>query len=478
MKFIFKTSSLIISVAVILSQSCTYEKAPIPKAETNYPEAVEAIIINKCATAGCHNEQSKAGAGGLNLETFEKLFEGGNGGAVVIPYRDDFSTMLYYTNTDSSKGLVLTPTMPVNGSPLSAAEYETLRSWIANGAPDKNGFVKFSDNPSRKKYYVTNQGCRVVSVFDAKTNLVMRMRDVGTGSINESPHCVRVSPDNKFWCVSFLGGAMFQKYSTIDNSLLGEVNIGVGSWNTFVISNDSKKAYTVDFGLGVYVIINLETMTKQSFTGILSSPHGTSLNETSDTLYSTGQSSPQIWKFKVNNPLDTIAIKFASANIYNFHEIVFSNDGTKYFLTEDKASHVFVVDRHTDTLIVPIPVGFKPQEMAISKTLPYLFVTCMEDQTTFPGKMGSVYVINTNTHAVIKTIYTGHQPHGIAVDDANGKVYVTNRNATAGGPPPHHSSVCGGKNGTVAIIDLNTLELISGADTEVSVDPYGMGITH
>ena len=53
----------------------------------------------------------------------------------------------------------------------------------------------------------------------------------------------------------------------------------------------------------------------------------------------------------------------------------------------------------------------------------------MEDLTTFgSSKRGSVYVININTHAVVKSIYTGHQPHGLMVDEQNGRVYVTNRN--------------------------------------------------
>ena len=64
--------------------------------------------------------------------------------------------------------------------PLSKAEYYTLRDWIAQGAPDKNGNVMFSENPLRKKFYVTNQGCDNVSVFDDGRKVIMRVVDVGT----------------------------------------------------------------------------------------------------------------------------------------------------------------------------------------------------------------------------------------------------------------------------------------------------------
>jgi DNA-binding beta-propeller fold protein YncE len=102
----------------------------------------------------------------------------------------------------------------------------------------------------------------------------------------------------------------------------------------------------------------------------------------------------------------------------------------------------------------------------------------MDDQITFPGKTGSVYVINYNTLQVVCRLYTGHQPHGIAVDDENGRVYISNRNVTLGGPAPHHSSVCNGRNGYMTAIDLNSLLLIPNFQAEVSVDPYGVGITH
>ena len=79
------------------------------------------------------------------------------------------------------------------------------------------------------------------------------------------------------------------------------------------------------------------------------------------------------------------------------------------------------------------------------------------------------------------TIYTGHQPHGIEVDDEKKLVYVANRNATSDGTAPHHSFECGGRNGNVSFIDLNTKTMLltpSGGikKTEVSVDPYSVSI--
>jgi hypothetical protein len=64
------------------------------------------------------------------------------------------------------------------------------------------------------------------------------------------------------------------------------------------------------------------------------------------------------------------------------------------------------------------------------------------------------------------------------VDDLYNRVYISNRNVSNDGPSPHHSSLCGGRNGYITAIDMNTLQLITGFKAEVSVDPYGVGITH
>ena len=95
---------MLICVASIfaLSNGCTWDNEEDLFKESGYPQDVDAIITAKCSISGCHNDKSKAAAAGLSLETWDKLFEGSRGGAVVIPFRSDFSTLYYYINTDSA----------------------------------------------------------------------------------------------------------------------------------------------------------------------------------------------------------------------------------------------------------------------------------------------------------------------------------------------------------------------------------------
>jgi DNA-binding beta-propeller fold protein YncE len=88
-----------------------------------------------------------------------------------------------------------------------------------------------------------------------------------------------------------------------------------------------------------------------------------------------------------------------------------------------------------------------------------------------------VTVIDIDNLSPIKNITTGFDPHGLAVDDVEDVVYVANRNLPlSGGPPPHHTSSCGGRNGYMTVINMATLELEPGFKSELSVDPYSVMI--
>ncbi len=477
----------IVVIVVVCFSTCKNDKATPDY--NQYPSDIGKIIFTKCATPGCHNDASKGAAAGLSLATWDKLFEGGNGSACVIPYRSDYSTLFYYTNTFPDLGITLTPIMPYNKDHLSREEVTLLKKWIDAGAPNSDGFIKFSDTPNREKFYVTNQNCDVVTIVDQETLLPMRYINVGNSGGVEYPHNIKVSPDGKYWYVIFTAGNSLQKYRSSDDAFVGEAIVGFKNWNTITISNDGNKAYVVDWeSSGDIAEVNLNTFAVNHNIGF-NYPHGSCLNPAGDTLYITQNSSAsnKLYKIPVNDFSSFQSINLFTTlppNFLNTHEVLFSPDGTKYFVTCQGTSEVRIFQQGTDLLLATIPVGLIPQEMAVSATKNYLFVTCQEDTTTFPGKRGSVAVIDITSNSLIKKIYTGHQPHGIGIDDSKNMVFVANRNQTTGGPASHHSGACGGKNGYITFIDMNTLTLVqqpnstSDKKIEVSVDPYSIAIRH
>ena len=109
--------------------SCTHESMEDISAQpSRYPEEVARIMETRCATAGCHNKASFVNAGGLLLDTWNHMFEGGNNGSVIVPYSPDYSSLLYFINTHADQGPIAVPTMPLNDSPLSLDEYLTIRN--------------------------------------------------------------------------------------------------------------------------------------------------------------------------------------------------------------------------------------------------------------------------------------------------------------------------------------------------------------
>ena len=116
-----------------------------------------------------------------------------------------------------------------------------------------------------------------------------------------------------------------------------------------------------------------------------------------------------------------------------------------------------------------IPTGDYPQEIIYSAGTNQYFVSC-------PGfapsskSLGVITRIAGGTN-VASNIRCGFQPHGIAADEKTNMLYVLSRNIAEGGPVPHHTSLCNGKNGFVNFIDMKTLK-VAQEKYELSVDPY------
>jgi DNA-binding beta-propeller fold protein YncE len=465
---------------ILLFFSCQKDEAIIDTG--NYPRDIGKILVGKCATSGCHNNSSYQAASGLNLSTWSNLLNGGNSGAVVIPFSSEMSSLMYFINTYSDLGLTNTPTMPLNKDKLSREEVLLLKNWINSGAPDEKGNVAFPSSANRSKFYVAHTSCKIVCVFDALTQLQMRYVKVVNENENCTAHQVKVSPDGKYWYVCYTNnGKYLRKYSTYDDSFVGEIFIGTADWNTFSFTPDSKKAFVVDWSSsGKVAECDLENMRVIDTTRYNFYPHGSAVSTNGQFLYFTATTGNFIYKKNLTNgnidfiPLSNNDVPGLPSSIYNPHEILFSEDGLKYYVSCQNEKTIRVFNSQTDECIAVIPINGSTLEMSLSPTTNLLFVTSW-DSNQFTETVGAVAVINTNTNSLIKYINSGTEPHGIAVDEKNKKVYVANRNINSSGPLPHHTSICGGRNGYVSFIDLTSLELV-GKRIELSVDPYSISI--
>ncbi|MBA3681145.1 MAG: hypothetical protein H0W73_08260 [Bacteroidetes bacterium] len=442
------------------------------------------IVSKSCAVAGCHNSKSFEAASGYNLETWSTMFSGSNNGSPVIPFSSKFSSLCYYINTYPELGLQNSPTMPLNKPALSYKEVKKIKDWIDEGAPDINGNIKWADNPLRKKVYAVNQGCDVVTVFDAATQLPMRFIEVGNKpGVIETPHQVRVSPDGKYWYVIFINNNIMQKFSCSDDSYVGQIPLsplaaGTGTdnaldWNTFVISKDSKRAYCASWTpSGCITAVDLENNKLLHFIGGQYYPHAICLDATEQNIYVGAQTGNFLVKidtaFSGSNDILLEGSKNLSSSL-DPHDIILSPNN-QLLITCQKSNDVRVYDISLGAVTNTIGTGKYPQEIIFSPVYNSYFVSCTYDSTTFPGSMGLVSKINA-AGFMVSNLKVGYQPHGLAIDEAKRLLYVTSRNVQSNGPAPHHTSQCNGRNGFVNFIDLVSYSVLP-KRYELSVDPY------
>jgi DNA-binding beta-propeller fold protein YncE len=212
--------------------------------------------------------------------------------------------------------------------------------------------------------------------------------------------------------------------------------------------------------------------------GNFTDAHGIALNKTNDTIYITRQTGNYI--FKIDTALSGFnEVAIDGSGITNQtssldpHEIIFSQDGSKYFVTCQAANQVKVMSTSGDVLLQTISTGQYPLEFAKSNVRNKLYITCQNEPGTTSNSKGSVTVIDMFTYQATNYLI-GYQPHGLAIDETNGYLIVASRNILTNGPTPHHTGVCG-RNGFVSYFDINTMQLLT-KKTEVASDPYSVAI--
>lgn len=491
--------TLTVFAVVLLNSACTHKPQVQPVVVTaGYPDSVAKILINQCATAGCHNQASYQLAAGLLLDSYDHLMAGSNFGAEVVAYSTRFSRLLAYCNKYDTSDATVTDPGHITTYP-TLQQYNTIKNWIAKGAPDANGTIPFAANPAtrQKIYLALGSTCNQVAVIDAQSKLVMRYITVGNAQ-NQVPHDVDVSSDGLYAYVSIYDGNWLQKIDTRTDTVVGTVDLSSlvpsaaeGQWSIINLSPmDTALMVSGWLQAGNIATVNTGSMTintgqcadaQNGLGGAIGSfelPHGIASNATFDTFFAALQYGNVVNKFQFKSPpfVKQVSVKGSTPKIASQdstepgpHQIQMSPDHSRYFVTCQFTNEVRVMDAYTDKLIDSIPVGMFPQEMALSLSKGYLFVVCQNDNTN-PTGIGSIYVINYNTMAVVGIMYgVLSHPHDVAVDEQDGLVFVCSTNLDGA---VHHLGYCGGADGWYTVYNLNTLQPADNKIYEVLANPY------
>jgi hypothetical protein len=122
-----KAPAVIASGLVILAAAL---RAPgEEKAKVNYKDHVAGIFQSKCNA--CHNGDKKKG--GLALDSYTGVMQGGGSGAVVEPGDPDNSRLYLLVSHQEE------PKMPPNAPRIPDADLAAIKAWIEAGAPETSG---------------------------------------------------------------------------------------------------------------------------------------------------------------------------------------------------------------------------------------------------------------------------------------------------------------------------------------------------
>ncbi len=486
--------SFLAGIVGVFFYSCESEAVEVV---SDFPEPVAQIIETNCAVSGCHAGNNAPE--NLNLTTWSSTLEGSDFGSVIIPYHAQWSHLFQHVNTYPDLGVRAEPVMPPGGEVLSKSDVQIIQNWIDEGALNRDGLRPWAakEQTANGKVFSLCAGSDLIAVTDLESNLVMRFIPVGQDdNSNESPHFIELSPDGQFLYVTMLLGGIVEKYRTDNYQFAGRVEVGSDP-ALIEISPDGQRAiishWNAISGSPKLTLLDAENMAiVDQVVGsgeLLSFGHGMATTSDFSLLYVVANEGNYYAKYQIGEQslaeIDKFSIAPRQAPIpqatkaYQPYHCLLSPDESMFFITCNQTNEVRVFNTANDELIANIPTGDFPRLMTYDPVDHRLYVACAnEENFSQQGSMrGCVSVIDIETLSNIGNIYRlGHRPHGISISISKRLLYVSSENNGSGNedPPHHYIEGTEGVPGKYNVVDLQTLKVIRGMETEIAVYPNAL----
>lgn len=101
------------------------DKRVIPDENVSYSDHIQPVFNVKCATSGCHDNQSRAG--GYSMTTWSNVLQPG----VVDPYTPETSRLVWRIE---GTGAPIMPPLTSGVRPLTENQTDGIITWIREGA--------------------------------------------------------------------------------------------------------------------------------------------------------------------------------------------------------------------------------------------------------------------------------------------------------------------------------------------------------
>lgn len=431
---------------------------------------VAEILVNNCATSGCHAGTNPAG--NLSIKDYNSLLKGvinphsGHNtefeGEVVIPFNSEKSLLYQMIKRN------VIPISPHENIELSDSLKDIIKQWIDNGAKNYSGTIPFQ-NPSYR-VFVCNQSSDVVSVIDGDNKVVSRIVDVSVTSNNiDAPHMIKEYGD--YYYVSLISAGKLLKIRKSDNQIIASAS-GIEKAGMIKITSDgsiafvSRSSTSPSIYNSVYAVrlsdMSIEQEINLPVTGV---PHAISLTPNDSLLFVANLTKDRISKVNAVTYefIDDIVLPGGTEPMQS----ACSPDGNFLYISARGTNKLLVLDTSNDSLLTSIDVGTMPMHIAISPDGNRIYVATMGNHSL--GEHGSVEVIvkSGNSWSKLTTIndHRFSMPHGCDISSDGKYLFVSSRN-TSGMFQPKFKVTGEGNNGNLAIIDTETLTVIKVLELE------------
>src|SRR5438477_104434 len=254
-----------------------------------------------------------------------------------------------------------------NFKAASVSVIDTSAGTVIATIPVAKGPHGMSVTPDGRRVYVSGEGSTAVSVIDTATDKVTQTIEVGN-----TPHGLAMTPDGGMLLVGVYGEDRIAFVDTGTQKVVGTA--AVPKPHTIAVTPDGKLAYAASQQPGKFALVVVDMATRTAIRNV-------ALEKT---------------------PRD----------------LEFGYDGKALYFTIAGVNAVQVLDPASDKIVAEIPTGASPHIANVFRGAPA--------GTVVVQGPGELLLFNPATHAPLRSVAVGKQPHWVAASGDGKFAYVTN----------------------------------------------------
>lgn len=278
--------------------------------------------------------------------------------------------------------------------------------------------------------WVANEGGNSLTAIDASTGRV-----VSTVSGIAGPHNVQASEDGRsVWAVSGHDSTLMG-VGAESQQLAGTVSTGKHPAHV-VVDGAGSRAYVSNSGDDTVTAYDLKSMREIAKVSVGAFPHGMRISPDGSTLMVANMKGGSVTLVDLERMRPTSTIAVGDAPV----QVAFDRSGFAYVSLNGEDA-VAKIDVKARRVVGKSPTGDGPAQTYVTADGERLLVA---NQGTEDNPADTLSVFDTASMKLLGTVRTGKGAHGVVADPSGRYAYVTNMYED-----------------TVAVVDLNSLEVVS-----------------